>query len=420
MEILTVYGGKKLNGDIDVQGSKNELLPILAATLLTDKDITLTNCPRIKDADNMLAILQMLGASVSTEGDKIHVSTKNAYSYVMPDKQSKEMRSSIFMLGPILSRFNKVCCVYPGGCAIGSRPIDLHLRGLKDLGVKVVESDGRIFCDGTDAHAADINLDFQSVGATENLMMAAVLLKGRTTINNAAREPEIEHLQEFMRRLGYDVSGAGTSVITINGGTYSTGESVEYKIMPDRIVAGTLLCAAAITRSEITLHKARPSDMTAVLAKMKEMGCQITTCDDTIHIDAKGELAAVQSTETQPYPGFPTDMQALLFAVCTTLNGTSVIKENLYENRFRHVGELKKMGAKASVYDRTAVIRGGELHGATVCAGDLRGGAALVVAGLAAKGVTVIENADIYIDRGYESIETMLSKLGADIRRVKV
>lgn len=419
MDKFIVRGGNALRGDINVQGSKNALLPILAATLLTDEDVILTNCALIKDADNMLGILEILGATATRYGNTIRISTKNANSYTMPDKQSREMRSSIFMLGPVLSRFGKVCCVYPGGCAIGNRPINLHLSGLSDLGVTVTEADGKIMCDSEFAHAADISLDFPSVGATENLMMASVNLDGTTTINNAAREPEIVDLQNFMCALGYDVSGAGTSLITVRGGKRYVKGPIEYDIMPDRIVAGTLLCAAAATRSEITLRRARAYDMTSVLAKLREMACKVNVHDDIIHIDARAELKALQNTETQPHPGFPTDMQAQLFAVCTTLDGTSVIRENLYENRFRHASELKKMGANVTLHDRTAVIRGGKLHGSTVSASDLRGGAALVIAGLAASGTTVIEDVDIYIDRGYESMEVMLEKIGADIKRIK-
>ncbi|MBQ9950501.1 MAG: UDP-N-acetylglucosamine 1-carboxyvinyltransferase [Clostridia bacterium] len=418
MDKIVVNGGHTLQGEAVVQGSKNALLPILAATLLTDGEVVLNNCPCIKDADNMLEILSILGAHTERDCHSIYVNAKNVISHVMPDKQSGEMRSSIFMMGSILSRFSRASCVYPGGCAIGNRPIDLHLKGLRALGVQVNENDGRIYCDAENAHAADIHLDFPSVGATENLMMAAAGIRGVTTINNAAREPEITDLQNFMRELGIMVYGAGTSVITVEGTRIPKNTCVEYEIMPDRIVAGTLMCAAAITRSEITLKNARPSDMTAVVSKMREMGCIVDANCDTIHVDAKRALKAVQNTETLPHPGFPTDMQAPLFAVCATLDGTSVIKENLYENRFRHAGELVKMGAQVTLHDRTAIITGGKLHGATVCAGDLRGGAALVLAALAADGKTEIENVDMCVDRGYEEPERILCELGADALRI--
>lgn len=417
MAKLIIEGGARISGELTICGAKNSILPILAATLLTDKTIRLTNCPYISDVTNMLTILRELGCRTKRTGDTVVINTADAASYVMPEHLSRELRSSIFMLGPILSRFGKVCCVYPGGCDIGNRPIDLHLKGLRDLNVDVVEKDGKVYCDSSNIKGAVVHLDFPSVGATENIMMAATAAHGKTVIMNAACEPEIADLQTFMRKMGYNVSGAGTSTIVIDGKCPSQSDIIEHRIIPDRIVAGTMLCSAAITHGNITLHSVQPADLTAVISKLREMGCIIETTHDRITLSAPDELKAVSRIETMPHPGFPTDMQALIFAVCTVCKGASVICENLFENRYRHAGELAKMGACAMINNRTAVIQGGRLHGATVNACDLRGGAALIVAALAAEGTTVVEYVDRYVDRGYDHIENMLCALGAHITR---
>lgn len=417
MEKLIINGGKRICGEIKIGGAKNAVLPLLAAAMLTDKTVVLTNCPMISDVKDMLDILEKLGCKTSRENDTITVNTKNAYTHIMPENESRKMRSSIFMLGSMISRFGKVCAVYPGGCDIGSRPIDLHLHGLRALGVVIEEKDGKIYCDGSNMRAGRIHLGFPSVGATENLMMAASSLEGETVIENAACEPEIVDLQNFMRSMGINISGAGTPIITISGRTDSPNEILEHRVIPDRIVTGTLLCAAAITGGSITLHDSRADHCSAVISKLQEMGCRFDIKYDTISMNAERKLVSVSKIETMPYPGFPTDMQALMLAVCTVCDGTSIITENLYENRFRHVPELIKMGASIVVKDRTAIVTGGKLHGAAVSACDLRAGAALIAAALAAEGTTVVEGVDKYVDRGYDHIEVMLRSLGADIIR---
>ena len=415
MSKLMVTGGSRLHGESRVPGAKNAVLPILAATLLTEEPVRLMDCPRLLDVKNMLAILETLGVQAKWEADGICLFPSGANSYEMPSHLSKEIRSSIFMLGPLLARFRKAHCTFPGGCEIGNRPIDLHLSGLAALNVHIVEECGNILCDGRDMRGADIHLDYPSVGATENLMMAAVAAEGQTVISNAAREPEILDLQSFLNAMGYSITGAGTSTIVITGG--GKGRAVEYRIMPDRIVAGTLMCAAAITAGEVELTNIRPEDLGSIIAKLREAGCQIETYEHTLRIRGPERPQELKLVETLPYPGFPTDMQAQMFALCCVSEGTSIIVENVFENRFKHAAELARMGACSTIKDRTAIVRGvPELTGADVRARDLRGGAALCLAGLRAWGDTTIHNAE-YIDRGYERIEEMLNALGAKIRR---
>lgn len=422
MASLIVTGGRPLSGTIRVSGAKNAVLPILAAALLAEGPVTLYDCPRLRDVNNMLAILDALGVRWSWDEGALLLDASAANAYVMPQGLSKELRSSIFMLGPLLARFGHAVCTFPGGCEIGHRPIDLHLRGLTMLGVEIREEHGLILCDGRSMTGADIHLDYPSVGATENIMMAAVCAQGETVIQNAAREPEIEDLQTFLRKLGYGVSGAGSSTIRILGGQMrrsrnADADGIAHRVIPDRIVAGTLLCAAAITGGEVELKNAVPAHVASVLAKLREAGCAIRTEGDAIHIVAPARPREIKLIETLPYPGFPTDMQAQFFALCAVADGTSMIVENVFENRFKHGAELLRMGASFTQKDHTIVIRGVErLMGTRVAARDLRGGAALTLAGLAAEGETIVENAEL-IDRGYERFDRMLSSLGAQIRR---
>lgn len=427
MASLIVVGGTPLSGTIRVSGAKNAALPILAASLLSERPVALYDCPRLRDVKNMLAILGALGVRWAWDEEKLLLDTSAANAYVMPQGLSKELRSSIFMLGPLLARFGHAVCTFPGGCEIGHRPIDLHLRGLTMLGVGIREEHGLILCDGHSMTGADIHLDYPSVGATENIMMAAVRAEGETVIQNAAREPEIEDLQTFLRKLGYGVWGAGSSTIRISGGRgcadhMSEGgpaerDCIAHRVIPDRIVAGTLLCAAAITGGEVTLCNAVPAHIASVMAKLRESGCSIRAEGDVIRIAAHARPREIKLIETLPYPGFPTDMQAQFFALCTVADGTSMIVENVFENRFKHGAELLRMGASFTQKDRTIVIRGVErLMGTRVVARDLRGGAALTLAGLAAEGETIVENAEL-IDRGYERLDKMLASLGAVIRR---
>lgn len=383
---------------------------------MSSGSITLTNCPCIRDVDNMLEILGELGAGVERKGDEIRLDPGKASRAVMPNRLSKELRSSIFMLGPLLSRFGRAVCTYPGGCEIGHRPIDLHLRGLGALGADIREERGNIICEGAKLHGADIHLDYPSVGATENIMMAAVSAVGDTCITNAAREPEIEDLQNFLNAIGCSVWGAGTSTLYIRGGMEHVPSAV-YSIMPDRIAAGTVLCAVAATGGHATLTNVCCDHMGAVIAKLREAGCIITCEKSALTIDMSRRPNEIKLIETFPYPGFPTDMQAQFLAMCTIAEGTSVIVENLFDNRFRHCAELVKMGAVITQKDRTAIVRGVEkLSGASVFARDLRCGAALVIAGLAAEGTTIVDNTE-FIDRGYQGLDKMLSSLGACIKR---
>ena len=411
-----IEGGYPLSGTLKVQGAKNAALPILAAGIMSRGEVTLTNCPAIKDVDNMLEILTELGAGAERNGDTVKLHPCSASRSVMPNRLSKELRSSIFMLGPLLSRFGRAVCTYPGGCEIGHRPIDLHLRGLAELGADIREERGRIVCEGRNLHGADIHLDYPSVGATENIMMAAACAEGNTCITNAAREPEIEDLQNFLNTIGCSISGAGTSTLYIHGGMEHV-PSAAYRIMPDRIAAGTLLCAVAVAGGCITLTDVCCDHMGATLAKLREAGCRIVQNGDSITASMTGRPREIKLIETYPYPGFPTDMQAQFFALCTVAEGTSVIVENLFENRFRHCAELAKMGASITQKDRTAIVRGVErLSGANVSARDLRCGAALTIAGLGAEGITIVDNTEL-IDRGYGELDKELCSLGARITR---
>ena len=347
----------------------------------------------------------------------MHISNEGLHSWELPDDLSKQIRSSIFLLGPILGKLRRATVTYPGGCEIGLRPIDLHLKGLRALGVHIIEVGGMIHCDGRDMHAGDVHFDYPSVGATENVMMAAVLLPGVTTVHNAAREPEIEDLQNFLNAMGGKVRGAGTQVIEIEGVKKLHG--VSYTPIPDRIVGGTLLCAGAVTGGEVELLNARPWDMIPISDKLREMGCEVFETENSVALKAPQRLRAFSQLQTQPHPGFPTDMQAQMLAISCLAEGTGVIVENVFENRLAHVADLCRMGADIRVSGRTAVVRGVEkLHGLPLCARDLRGGAALVLAALAAQGESRIDHADL-IDRGYAHLETVLSGLGAQIERVE-
>lgn len=413
MGMFRIAGGKPVCGTASIKGAKNSLLPILAASLLTDEVITLDGCSRLSDVENMLRILRILGCRAEMEKDVICVEAAKAANWEMPEYLSKQIRSSIFMMGPILGRFKRATVTYPGGCEIGLRPIDLHLKGLRALGVNIREKHGMIYCDGTQLRGGEVVLDFPSVGATENVMMAAVLANGRTVICNAAREPEIYDLQQFINAMGGKISGAGSSTIVIEGVKRLHG--TRYRPMPDRIVAGTLLTAAAMTGGEIRLNNTRSSDLDAVVDKLKAAGCEIELRDLQIGLQAPRRLKPID-VSTQPFPGFPTDMQAQIMAMCSVAQGTSIIVENVFENRFAHAAQLIRMGADITINHRSAVVRGGRLTGARVCAKDLRGGAALVLAGLCAEGVTEVEGISL-IDRGYEALDRILASMGAEITR---
>lgn len=409
-------GGEKIEGSVRVDAAKNAVLPILAAAILPEGDVTIKDCPDIRDVHAMAGILGKLGCETTWRAGEMTLHNGHLHNWEMPDDLSKQIRSSIFLLGPILGKLRRATVTYPGGCEIGIRPIDLHLKGLKALGVKIVDAGGILYCDGRNMHAGDVYFDYPSVGATENVMMAAVFLPGVTTIHNAAREPEIEDLQRFINCMGGKVRGAGTQLIEVEGVEKLHG--IAYAPIPDRIVAGTLLCAGAVTGGEIRLENVRPADLVAVNAKLQEMGCHIREEREAMVLEAPGRLSSFSQIQTQPHPGFPTDMQAQMLAVSCVAQGTSVIVENVFENRFTHVADLCRMGANIRVSGRMAVVQGVEtLHGMRVTARDLRGGAALVLAGLCAQGETVVENAAL-IDRGYARLEKTLSSLGARIERL--
>ena len=410
---LVVRGGGRLCGEISAQGGKNAVLPILAACLLIDDTVKLYNCPDISDVKNMLLILKDLGCICNREGDVITVKAENTKSWVMPEDLSQRLRSSFFLLGPVLGRFKKALFTYPGGCSIGMRPIDIHLHGLRSLNVTINESAGYIDCVADKLEGTGIHLDYPSVGATENIMMAAVYAKGTTSIENAAQEPEIIELQNFLNRMGARISGAGTATILIEGVKKLSGG--QYTIMPDRIETGTYLGAAAITGGEIIIWKSNASHLTPVITKFSQMGCNTFCGDDFISLKAPQKLLAPKRIETYPYPGFPTDMQAPFCALASVANGVTLVMENVFENRFKHVQELNKMGANITVKRRMAIIEGVEsLHGAKLVAEEVRGGASLLLASLTAEGESIISGTD-HIERGYGDFISKLISLNADV-----
>ena len=418
MDKYVIEGGNKLIGSVDVQSAKNSVLPLLAASILTDKRVTIREAPNISDVACMAQILRELGASVRFSGGNVTIDSANACCHEIPSSLTRELRSSIFMLGSLLSRFGRALIAYPGGCDIGLRPIDLHLSALKRLGVNISERDGFIFCECAKLKGAEILLDFPSVGATENILLAAVKAEGRTVLTGAAKEPEIVDLQNFLNAMGAKVAGAGTDVIEIEG--VKELHATTYRPMKDRIEAGTFLFAAAACGGDVEVVGVTPENIRLLLHKLRENGCKIHTKNDKIRIESCGRLKCNRRIETMPFPGFPTDLQAQATALNASCSGSALIVENLFETRFKYVPELQKMGADIEVKGRTALVRGvGRLHGASVTAGDLRGGAALVIAALGAEGVSEVLDLS-HVDRGYADFRGKLKKLGANIRRVHV
>ncbi|WP_432664777.1 UDP-N-acetylglucosamine 1-carboxyvinyltransferase [Wukongibacter baidiensis] len=416
MSKYLINGGKKLKGELEISGAKNAVLPILAASVINGGECIINGYPKLRDVDIMIKILTSIGCTVEKNERSIIVNSKNIFTHEIDESLVREMRSSIFLMGPMLARFGKIKISYPGGCEIGHRPIDLHLKGLKEMGVNITEAHGFLECEVEDLRGAEIHLDYPSVGATENIMLSAVLAKGKTIIRNPAKEPEIVDLQNFLNGMGAKISGAGTGTIEVDGVDSLT--NVEHRIMPDRIVAGTILVAAAITKSEITVTNVVSDHILSILSKLKEVGCIILEKENELRIIPPSVLKPVDIIRTLPYPGFPTDMQPQIVSVLTLCEGTSIVTETVFENRFKHTEELMRMGAKIKVDGRVAVIKGvDQLTGAKVSAKDLRGGAALVLAGLAAEGTTIVENIK-HIERGYDNFDLMLQKLGADIRRI--
>lgn len=413
---LIVEGGVPLLGEIRVQGAKNAVLPILAATVMASEKCVLHNCPRLRDVEKTDLVLQRLGCSVERFGSTVTVDPNGFCTCEICDDLMREMRSSIIFLGAIITRCGEARVSMPGGCPIGLRPIDLHLKALSQLGVNIREEHGYIICTAKKLVGTDIHLDFPSVGATENIMLCAVCAEGTTTISNAAREPEIADLARFLNAMGAKVSGAGSSFITVKGVKKLGG--AEYSVMPDRIVAATYLAAAAATDGEIFLTDADPLSMGAMLHVLKEMGAKVNVGKDTIHLKSRGRLKNLPMLRTMPYPGFPTDIQSPFMAMAATADGIGIFVENIFENRFRHVDELVRMGADIKVEGRSAVVKGVKnLYGSKVVASELRGGASLVIAALCAYGESEIGGVE-FIDRGYEKIEENLKLCNADIRRV--
>ncbi len=415
MGVFVVEGKKRLDGEVDVQGAKNAVLPILAATLLSGGENILHNCPMIQDVKTTVDILRHIGCKVNVSGNTISVNSDNIENSCIPDEMMRRMRSSIIFLGAIVGRTNTAKVSMPGGCAIGTRPIDIHIKALRQMGIDIKEEGGYILCSADKITAADIALDFPSVGATENIMLAAARAQGTTTITNAAREPEISDLADFINKCGGKVSGAGSGYITIEGTDKLS--PCEHSIIPDRIAAATYLIYAAAGMGSIILNNVIPEHMTAVLSVLEEMGLNISLEKERIILHPVKKINAPSMVRTMPYPGFPTDVQTPLMALAAMSEGSGVFVETIFENRFSQVDELRRMGADIQTEGRVAVVRGSSLCGANVSAKDLRGGAALIAAAIGAEGITRIENT-CYIDRGYEGIENVISGLGGTIKRI--
>jgi UDP-N-acetylglucosamine 1-carboxyvinyltransferase len=418
MDKLIINGNVPLQGEIRISGAKNAALPIIAGALLTSGDVTIGNIPHLQDVTTIISLLGQMGASLTLdERANIQVNVNNMTSFHAPYELVRTMRASILVLGPLLARFGEADVSLPGGCAIGTRPVDQHLKGLQAMGAKINVENGYIKAKTKKRlQGATIVMDMVTVTGTENIMMAGVLAEGQTIIHNAAREPEVEDLANFLNTLGAKISGAGTATITIDG-VKELGSGT-YQVLPDRIETGTYLTAAAITRGKIKLKNTRPKIMESILQKLEEAGAHIETGIDWISLDMKGNRPRAVDISTAPYPAFPTDMQAQIMALNTVAEGVSMVTENVFENRFMHVQELQRMGAQISLRGNTAICTGVELlQGAPTMATDLRASACLVLAGLAANGETSV-NRIYHIDRGYERIEEKLTQLGARIHRV--
>jgi UDP-N-acetylglucosamine 1-carboxyvinyltransferase len=416
MDKLAIVGGRPLHGELPVSGAKNAALPILAATLLADGPASLTNVPQLNDIATTIKLLKRLGVTITQQGDRVEVDVSTINEFTAPYELVKTMRASILVLGPLLGRFGHADVSLPGGCAIGARPVNLHVAGLRAMGAAITIDGGYIRARAQRLHGARLVLDTVTVTGTENLMMAAVCAAGETVIENAAREPEIGELAAFLASMGAKIEGAGSDTIHIQGVERLTG--TRYEVMPDRIETGTYLVAAAITGGRVKLTRARPEHLDAVLQKLAEAGAAIATGADWIELDMQGRRPLAVDIKTAPYPAFPTDMQAQFCALNAVAEGTATITETIFENRFQHVFEMQRLGANMSIQGNTVIARGvPRLTGAPVMATDLRASASLVLAGLAAEGTTLVDRI-YHVDRGYERIEAKLGSLGADIRRV--
>ena len=416
MSYYEIQGGRPLYGTLAVHGAKNSVLPILAACLLVPGQCVLHNCPDLSDVSATLDILRLLGCRADREGDSVVIDASSLTRWNIPEHLMREMRSSVTFLGALLARLGEAELSYPGGCELGPRPIDLHLAALRALGAEILEEQGALVCRRGTLRGREICLAVPSVGATENAVLAACGCPGVTTIVGVAREPEIADLQGFLQAAGARVTGAGTSTIEVEG--CADLHPVEYRVMGDRIAAATYLCGCAAAGGEVELTGVSPDTLTAVLACLEEAGCALHTGPDQIVLASRALLRGISPVRTAPYPGFPTDAQAILMAALAGGEGATLFVENIFDSRYRHVDELRRMGADIQVAGRAAMVSGvGRLHGAAVRSTDLRGGAALVVAGLGAEGITQVGELR-HIRRGYQALDKNLSALGADIREI--
>ena len=418
MEKLIIHGGVPLNGEIRISGAKNAALPILTATLLPAAPVRVSNIPHLQDVTTIISLLGQMGARLTLdEHFSIEVDASRIHSFQAPYDLVRTMRASVLVLGPLLGRFGRAEVSLPGGCAIGTRPVDQHLKGMQALGAEISVENGYIRASAKKRLCgANIVMDIVTVTGTENIMMAAVLAEGQTVIHNAAREPEVADLANFLNVLGAKISGIGTSTLEIDGVEALGGGS--YQVLPDRIETGTYLTAVALTRGKVKLKNVRPSTLESILLKLQEAGAQIEVGTDWISLDMRGNRPRAVDVSTAPYPAFPTDMQAQIMALNTVAEGTGVVTETVFENRFMHVQELMRMGAKITLKGNTAICSGVEkLQGAPTMATDLRASASLVLAGLAAEGETIVDRI-YHIDRGYDCIEEKLAQLGARIQRI--
>jgi UDP-N-acetylglucosamine 1-carboxyvinyltransferase len=417
MARIEIHGGAPLHGEVWVSGAKNAVLPILVGSLLGDSPSLVSNVPHLQDVTTTMELLGRMGAELSiNDRMTIEIDPRNMKLFEAPYELVKTMRASILVLGPLVAKYGQARVSLPGGCAIGSRPVDLHLHGLQALGARVEVRNGNIEAYADRLKGGRIIMDTVTVTGTENILMAATLASGTTIIENAAQEPEVVDLADFLISMGARIEGAGTNTITVEG--VDNLQGTEFSVLPDRIETGTYLVAAAMTGGQIRCTRARPAHLDAVLDKLSETGAQIQVGDDWIELDMRGNRPRSVDITTSPYPGFPTDMQAQFMAMNTIAEGTAVVTETIFENRFMHVQELQRLGADIRVKGNTAIIRGvPRLNGAPIMATDLRASASLVLAGLVADGVTLIDRV-YHIDRGYEIIEEKLSGLGARIKRL--
>ena len=416
MDKIIVEGGRTLKGEVPISGAKNAALPILISCLLNDGINTLSNVPLLQDIHSTALLLENLGAKVETQADTVRIDAGGPIQHEAEYDLVRKMRASVLVLGPLVARLGKARVSLPGGCAIGARPINLHLKGLAALGASIELKHGYVEASAGRLKGADIYFDVVTVTGTENLMMAATLAKGTTVLRNAAREPEIVALAETLINMGADIQGAGTAVITING--VSSLKPVEATIIPDRIEAGTFMMAAVLTRGSISILNSEPDHLGALIDKLRLTGADVEVDGKTVHVNHNAEIKSVD-IKTQPYPGFPTDMQAQFMVLMSIANGTSMISETIFENRFIHVSELKRMGADVQVSGNIAIVKGApKLSAAPVMATDLRASASLILAGLVAEGTTEVSRV-YHLDRGYQSLEKKFADLGASITRVK-